>query len=611
MQKGILINNFIGGWQNAISQEAMSEYSLFTCTDFFLDIIGILRCRDLHEASSLFSDVTATSPVRNVNFVDVEGTSKFLLAYTIGTGLIIYNSSTGTTHSASTALSTGDHISCVPMKPLLGSSTQLYITDGVTMLSDTGTATTTWGIDAPNSSPRVTVEVGTGNLSAGDYSYVYTFYDDLTGSESTPSPASTTLTTSANDSVVVTHIQISSNDRVTARILYRTLVSGGSRFYVTKISGNVITSYTDVKDDDDLGDEVETDKDIPPLCDIVINYDDRLFLTGNVNYPNRVYYTRASLPDSVPPTFYFDVGSAGTRIMNAVVWGGLLYFIRRNGIARIYGDAADSYKSGELFSHVGTYARWSVAAGPDGVYFLGLDGVYKFDGRTSIRVSTKIDKSFGISPDSWTSVVDRDTAADVARACFVQGVYYLILPMKDHAGVVSNKLFAYDTQKSAGKETWLMFDSALDDVAARKNVGKLYGSIEELSGGGNNTVYDMFSVDTSTEDSPNVYAVTKSYSCVGTDTYKVSKQGSLVGTQSSTVEWLRKFRIDAEGAWTLGFYLDGRLVHTETITATTAADRYKWYNFPTELKGRYVFVTITATGSPRPATCVFRELEIQ
>lgn len=600
----VLITGFALGTQNRASQEQMKGEALYYMKDLSLEALGSLTCRRLNVYHSEFVGVTATSAIKDVYQVDVEGASKRLLFYRVGANLYRYNSATNATTTISTAM-TGDRVYYAPLKPILSDVTYVYVSDGTTMLADNGSSSITWGIGEPTGSVFVQVLAGvTGSLSAGSYKYVYTFYDAVTGSESDPSPACAPLTVTANQTIEVTNIGTSSNSRVTARRLYRTIANGGSYYLVATIPDNVTTSFYDTIADTTLSVLGSTDQGEPPVGSMVVSFRNLLMLAGDPNFPNRVYYSMPDRPDNWPSGNYIDTGSSDDKILGMVEWEGKMYFMQSAGIAGLEGTSADNFVSYKTRSLTGTAAGATAVATYDGIYFLGFDGIYRFDGGKSVKISDAIDKCFGPTPSSLYEVVDYSQVGTEAVAKFFQGKYYIVLPMKDEDGTLTNRLWVYDL----ADKYWLMHAMDLDDLFADEGRGELYGSTLKYGSTTNYIVYKLLGSSSSTVDVPVLRAVSKSYPLSGpipgtTTEGNVEKQRA--------VGWLRTYRVEATGSWVVRFYLDDRLVHTATHTNLTAADRYKWHDLPSKLKGVYVYVTLDSSGTPRPDSHTFSVLEIR
>lgn len=604
-----LISNFSKGWQNTVQQEDMNKDAQFMCKDCDVGELGVIKCRKLHKEDTYFAGLSLTSEINNFYQTDVEGSGTKLVYYTSGVYLYRWNSATGITTTLSSAM-VGNHVSYAPLKPVLSTRTHVFITDGVTQLCDDGTSSKTWGIDAPTVPLDASTVGSGGNLSAGDYSYVYTFYDNETGTESDPSPVCADFTALANDSVTLTNIEISINSRVTGRKIYRTIADGGTKYLVTTIPDNVTTTFLDTITDDNLVTELNTDQGTPPEGDVVFSFRNRLWMI-EPDYPNRVRYSRSSRPDSFPSTYFLDVGTADDELCNFFELDGALYTLGDTNIFRLYGDDADTYDFVKTRSHVGTDCRWSVAVGPDGAYFMRKKkGVYRFDGLKSALASEGIKRTFELSTETWVDIVDRSSVESEARAGFIDSTYWLLVPIKDSDGDISNRLFAYDSGRPSGSQTWSMYKTSCDDIFADKGRGILYGCMSSLSSDGYYSVYELFSVNQNSNDSASPEFVTKSFPIVVPRSYGVTSSGFVAST-TPAIGWLKKFRLDALGSWDVTVYVDGRSAYTRSLTGLTAADRGTWYDVETKLKGRYFYLHLEATGTPGPVIHKIREIEVE
>lgn len=594
---GIVINNFSSGWQNKARRELMQETALFVCEDLDIDDLGSLRCRMQHSEEAYFATLSGTQMIYDLFQLDVEGDGHRLIFYRRSNNLYCYDSYTRDTRTLARGVDSTKWFSYAPLKPILSSMTYVYITNGVTMLCDNGASTYTWGIDPPDNLPIVAMQGSGGLLTAGGYSYRYTFYDSATGTESDPSVASATTTAVDNDEALVSQIQVSPNPRVDMRRIYRTLVDGGTWYLAGVLNDNVTTAYYDGVIDANLTTELDTDQGVPPVGSIVVSYKDRLFMTGDQNYPNRVYFSDAEKPDMWPSTYYLDIGTSDDKVVNMVEFEGKLYFMQTATITGLYGSDPDTYSWHKTRSHVGVKAPRSVAAGPDGIYFVSHNGVYRFDGLKSVSISDPIDKIFNDYGDDYTELVYKKHIEAYTQGVFFQGKYYLSVPVWQRGySVRINRVLVYDVFA----QTWLKYMTDPDCLFADEGRGYLYGSVVSPTSS-KFSIYELYSVPTHTDEfagsyqKPAPFFITKSYN--------IAPEGKAVG-------WIRKFRVDCQGSWTLAFYVDGTLEHTETLTNEGASTRYEWYSFPAKLKGRYLYVQITATGYPRPIDYVFNELEI-
>lgn len=102
----------------------------------------------------------------------------------------------------------------------------------------------------PDVACSVTKLTGGGSLSAGAYTWSYTWV--ISGVETSESPASNSITASANDRGSLTAIAVGPTG-TTARKIYRTTAGGATRKLVTTINDNTTTTLIDGLADGSLG----------------------------------------------------------------------------------------------------------------------------------------------------------------------------------------------------------------------------------------------------------------------------------------------------------------------------------------------------------------------
>lgn len=182
--------------------------------------------------------------------------------------------------------------------------TRLFFYNGSTtpLLYD-GSGTRQIGITAPVSAPTLAQGTSGSLTQLGTYIYAYTYYNSVTGAESSPSPlsASTTLT-GANDDFTLTIAAGDSSTADTIRI-YRT-VANGNILFLDGTAAIGATSYLSTVSDSGLGQQIEldnsriTDWSTSPKYPVIA--DNRVFVvTGD----NEVRFSKIGQDGPMPESF--------------------------------------------------------------------------------------------------------------------------------------------------------------------------------------------------------------------------------------------------------------------------------------------------------------------
>jgi len=607
----IIISDFSKGWQNQATQEDMVENGLFKVVDMDFDVAGALTCRGLNILHDPLSGLDEVDPIENMYGISVEGEDVRRIYLTIGSNLYRWLSTTKIMASLVADVGTR-RLTYGSIKPTLADTTHTYICNGQTMICDDGTTDKTWGIDPPNNLLTPRIAGFTGNLSAGDYKYVYTFYDTYTGAESNPSNECGPLTVADNESVEIIGLRTSSNSRVNARRLYRTVANGGNYYLVATITDNVTSTYIDFAADTNLTLQAEFDQGVPPVAKIVYAYGDYLMLAEDVNFPNRIWFSRAGRPDNWPSSYYVNVGGAENQLKSLSQFEEKMYAVTTKSVAGMYvqGQTPDTFVAHDTRAHSGTKAGGSVVVGPQGIYYYSTykDGIYLYDGGQSKRMSDAVRRLFGHTSGTWYDVVDRDTVNTVARGAFLGGKLYYSLPIKQSTGEIKNQIVVYDTTN----EVWTLYDIECTDIFADQETGLLWGAKLVHGSTTNYTVYSLCAGGRSSVDSPQPEFVTKAYNFTDASRHPRGDREVNVGSKKrggQDIEWLDRFRFDGLGSWTFEFYVDDVLRHSVSVSLSKS-NCNTWYRFPSSLKGRTVYVRGVASGSPTPSTCMIREIEI-
>lgn len=134
------------------------------------------------------------------------------------------------------------------------------------------------GIPSPAVAP-VLADGSAGDVVAGDYLGVYTFYNTETGAESNYSEPSNVLSAAGSKEVDWSNVDISTNPQVNARRLYRTLINRtGEYFFVGMISDNSSTTFSENVTANSIGDVASASNGVPPATvKLHAIWDERMF----------------------------------------------------------------------------------------------------------------------------------------------------------------------------------------------------------------------------------------------------------------------------------------------------------------------------------------------
>ena len=222
-------------------------------------------------------------------------------------------------------------------------------------------------------------------LADGEYKYRFAWYDEnnliegLFGGED-----SAVLATASHDEVDITSIvsSLPGYPNVThVRIYRQDPASTVFRFHSAVAIGT--TTATDTGTDLSGNDAVNTRRGHPDPQSICAVYKNRLFLAKE----SGVIYSEADTED-FPSTNQFNVDVRdGDEITGMwAAFGGLVIW-KQNSIHFLTGSGETSFTLIKLLEGVGCVSHNTIAQSPTGIYFLGQDGVYRFDGRQAIYKS--------------------------------------------------------------------------------------------------------------------------------------------------------------------------------------------------------------------------------
>lgn len=272
-------------------------------------------------------------------------------------------------------------------------------------------STASWGLSPPLDTPTVALAGSAGGQDssvsgAEPYTYCYTFFSNLTGAESIPSPVSAEIN-STLQAIQINMLGYAGpfDIQYDALRIYR---KGGTQVSVFRLVATISATsvtYVDNQSDDSISTSPVLQED-----------NDRPFVTSNLNgdfvpgtplpyiwgpfvgqyimacgdtvSPGSVFWTNAGRPDTMDSSNNLQVTGPSEPLQNGFIYGGNSFvWSQLRLFALDYGgpDAIPTFVPREIPIGMGLAAPYAFAVSSlGGVFFLGNDGIYVTDCNSQI-----------------------------------------------------------------------------------------------------------------------------------------------------------------------------------------------------------------------------------
>lgn len=352
------------------------------------------------------SQITAWSTRKitgGIEYKDISGSKKTIIYGTDGSasgGIIGWNNA-GTATSLVSSLSGTTRPSFIQFRDLL-----MFFNGADTPQVYDGTAFRQVGITPPSIAPTISSQTTGGSLTLlGTYLWFYTYYNSITGAESSPSAASPSTTLTGANCKVVLGLTAGSATTADKIRIYRTVANGAQAFLEDTV-GVSVTSYNSITADAGLGIAMEIDNTRITTFSTTAKYpqvaDNRVFL---VTGTNEVRWSKIGQSGAMPESFQVSgrvdtMGSYGSN--DPVVGLGKAYgsfgfssptqmpiVLKQSSMGRLERiNAPDPtnpsdgvfYLYYEISDKVGAVSHFAGCAVNNEWVFLGRDNVYATDG---------------------------------------------------------------------------------------------------------------------------------------------------------------------------------------------------------------------------------------
>lgn len=453
-----------------------------------------------------------------------------------------------------------------PFTPLNDTATWAFVANGTLLVKDDGTNLRLWGIAAPTAA--ATLAAGAAGSLTGNYQVQYTYVRKVGSAiahESNPSPASNTFAAAAQQ-ISITGIVDSSDAQVTHKRIYRT-IAGGTSFLFDQEIATGTTTATSSQADSALGSAVETDNNLPPLAEWVVEFQGHLFLGRNVADGHSLQWSKRYRPESWPAVNQLFVSSEDDPIQCLVVIAGMLGIFTKNTKYRLVGNSTTGFNVQEALSKRGTTAHNAVVATEYGVIFPSFDGIFASNLATTDQlISEPIEGIFSgvetheVPPINWSQ------ASTMAGAVW-NNRYYLSYNVESPSG----RTAVYNhTERQWTFYDWITPCFFVDDAGALFLGGGINGQVFSLEHGASDVGAGIvLTARTREVGMPDIYT-------------------------RKLFQWMR---IDANafgGTLTAELYIDGVHRHTESITDNRTR---ALIHLPAGLMGRTWHLRFLATGT--------------
>ncbi len=286
---------------------------------------------------------------------------------------------------------------------------------------------------------------GAGNLdSNAEYYYAVTFDDDAVVNGAVSNVVTTDGT---NQRIELSNIPLGPVG-TTNRKIYRTEGDGSALKLVATIADNTTTVYSDNIADGSLGTAYPAVTDDMPKGSILNVHRERLFISGDPNNANKIYYSNVYLPHYIQQSTnsdYMEISPEdGDEIMGIPILLGSMICIKKNTIRKLHISSAVSgadpgtWYADDPIAWVGSPAQWSITQTPYGIVFLGWDHWYRFDGSQAEKVMDEFDTG-EILASSYYDVV----------GFWHKGIFLAAYSDKTIAAQYHNRIMRYNLHRSA------------------------------------------------------------------------------------------------------------------------------------------------------------------
>ena len=288
------------------------------------------------------------------------------------------------------------------------------------------------GVAAPTVAPAASI--GPSGALTGQYTWLYTYKNSLSGAESNQSPISNVLNPAAK--AINLTFTAPTDSQVDKILIYRTQ-AGGSIYQLVATISSLVLTYQDNSTDGTLGIQVSIYRDVPPAAKFLEAYNGMLLYTGFARpLHNRVMPSSVLLPEAVSQFNVYELDPEDNDQITGI---------------KKFGQAVAVYKANGLFLGSGTtpdsmtFVRTRVVEGSLGNHgIIPLKSSHCYLSQKGPHVFTGLQEEFfGRPVQPLYRTFDQTLLADAS------GVYYRPLNML---------LWNVKTAGMSDYDSWLIYN---------------------------------------------------------------------------------------------------------------------------------------------------------
>ncbi len=236
---------------------------------------------------------------------------------------------------------------------------------------------------------------------------------------------------------------------IVGRYIYRTKANTTTPYFeLTQIANNSAVTFSDTVADGSISvaypvvGSSSTTESSPPMGLLSLVFQGRLWIANNPSFPSRVYFSEINSQEMFLPLNYFDIrkddGDQVTLMQNVL---GVMTIGKNNSIQKIQtqyngsGSPLLDWTITDPFTSIGCVSPYSAQQTPIGLFYLGNNGIYNFDGNFSTLIS-----------DQVTPVIKDINSTNFVNAysAFYQNQYLLAYTSSASGATTNNRVLVYD-----------------------------------------------------------------------------------------------------------------------------------------------------------------------